>query len=322
MNDATAPTSPSLHVVLGATGGTGSALVQELVRRDLPVRAVTRSGARTGLPAAATVVSADLLDVASTRRAIAGASVVYHAANPPYQRWLAEFPAMNAAITDASAEAGAKLVFADNLYAYGPTDGPRREITPQRATDRKGQLRIRLAADLLDAHAAGRLRVTIGRSSDYFGPGGRNSSIGERLFQAAIAGKPVRWLGSTEVPHSVSYLPDVARALVTLGLDAAADGRAWHLPVVGSPTGREFVAAVAEAVGHPVKVTPTSRTMVRIAGIMSPLIRELVPIMYQWERPFVSDTTAYEATFGPTPATSLEDAVAATVAWFRSAGPA
>lgn len=316
----TDPIAPDpLHVVLGAGGGTGGALVAELTRRGLPVRAVTRSGAGAGLPAGTPTVAADLADATAVRRAIEGASVVYHAANPPYQRWLAEFPAMSAAITTAVADAGAKLVFADNLYMYGPTDSALRETTPQRATDRKGQLRIRLAADLLEAHAAGRLRVAIGRSSDYFGPGGRSSSIGEQLFEAALAGKPARWLGSADVPHSVSYLPDMAAALVTLGLSDAADGQAWHLPVTGSPTGREFLAAVERAAGRPVKVSPTSRTMVRIAGIVSPLIREIGPLMYQWERPFTSDGSAYEAAFGPVSVTPLDTAVATTVAWFRGA---
>ena len=123
---------------------------------------------------------------------------------------------------------------------------------------------------------------------------------------------------SADVPHSVSYLPDMAAALVTLGLSDAADGRAWHLPVAGSPTGREFVAAIERAVGRPVKLSPTSRTMVRIAGLVSPLIREIGPIMYQWEQPFVSDTSAYEAAFGPSQVTPLETAVAATVAWFQA----
>lgn len=322
MPHSTFDTPATLHVVLGAGGGTGGALVAELTRRGIPVRAVTRSGASAGLPTGTPTVAADLADQAAVRRAIEGASVVHHAANPPYQRWLAEFPAMNAAITSAVADAGAKLVVADNLYMYGPTDGALHESTPQRATDRKGQLRMRLAADLLEAHAAGRLRVTIGRSSDYFGPGGRSSSIGQQLFAAAVAGKPARWLGSLDVPHSVSYLPDLAAALVTLGLSDEADGRAWHLPVAGSPTGRAFVAAIEGALGHPVKVSATSRTMVRLAGLVSPLIREIGPLMYQWERPFTSDTSAYEAAFGPSRTTPLDAAIATTVAWFRDAGHA
>ena len=306
--------STGLHVVLGATGGTGGALVAELRRRGLRTRAVTR--ATVDLPPGTESAIADLADPSAVRAAVEGASVVYHAANPPYQRWVAEFPTLNAAITDATAAVGAKLVFADNLYLFGPGDGPMRETTPQLATDKKGQLRIRLAADLLEAHRAGRLRVTIGRSSDYFGPGGRNSSLGEQLFEAAIAGRSVRWLGSADVPHSVSYLPDMAAALVTLGLNEVADGRAWHLPITGSPTGREFIASVGRALGRPVKVAPTSAVMVRVAGLFSPLLREIGGIMYQWERPFTSDPSDFEAAFGPAAVTPLDEAVAATVTWF------
>ena len=84
-------------------------------------RAVTRSGSRDGAAGRAwrsrprTCRRLRTCDAPWT-----GASVVYHAANPPYQRWLAEFPAMNAAIIDAVADAGAKLVFADNLYLLRP----------------------------------------------------------------------------------------------------------------------------------------------------------------------------------------------------------
>ena len=315
MSDLDQPGRPGLHVVLGAAGGTGSALVSELRRRDLPTRAVSR--ATIPLPPGTGAAIADLSEPAAVRAAVEGARVVYHAANPPYPRWAEEFPQLNATITDATAAAGAKLVFADNLYMYGPSDEPLRETTPQRATDKKGQLRIRLAADLLEAHAAGRLRVTLGRSPDYFGPGGRGSAIGEQLFAAVVAGRRVRWLGSMDVPHSVGYLPDMAAALVTLGTRDEADGRAWHLPVSGSPTGREFLASIERAVGRPVKATATSALMVRLAGLTSPMIREIGDVMYQWERPFVSDASAFEATFGPAQPAPFDEAVAGTVAWFR-----
>ena len=89
---------------------------------------------------------------------------------------------------------------------------PMTETTPQSATDRKGVQRIRLAADLLARHERGDLEVAIGRSSDYFGPHGENTGPGERVFGAAIEGKAAGALGRTDVPHSLSYLPDLARA--------------------------------------------------------------------------------------------------------------
>lgn len=307
-----------LHVVLGAGGGTGGALVQELRSRGLPVRAVTRSGSRAGLPAGVDVVAADASSATSLAPALAGAAVVYHAVNVPYQRWLAELPGMTSAIIEATAAAGAKLVFADNLYAYGPTDGPMTESTPMAATDRKGRLRAQLATDLLAAHASGRLRVTIGQSPDYFGPGGRNSAVGSQVFERVAAGQAPRWLGSADVPHSVIYLPDLASGLVTLALSDAADGRAWHLPVTGSPTGRELVAAVERHLGRPVKLSVMGATPIRLLGIVSSMLREIGPLMYEWERPFVSDASAFAAAFGPVRTTPLEEAVATTVDWFAA----
>ncbi len=126
---------------------------------------------------------------AEASRAIAGASVVYHAAQPAYDKWPGNFERLNASVGDAAASAGARLVFADNLYMYGPGSSPMRETTPQRATDRKGAQRIRLAAALLARHERGELEVAIGRSSDYFGPHGTNSGAGERAFGALVAGK-------------------------------------------------------------------------------------------------------------------------------------
>ena len=237
-----------LQVVLGASGGTGRAIVEELVRQGRPVRAVSR-GTIAGMPAGVEHVSADLYDPAGAARAIAGASVVYHAAQPAYEHWDGNFERLNGVIADATAAAGARLVFADNLYMYGPGGSPMTEATPQRATDRKGTLRIRLAADLLARHARGELDVVIARSSDYFGPHGVNTGVGERVFGSALEGKAASVVGRIDIPHSFSYLPDMARAMIILGDRDDAAGRAWHLPVTDPLTVREFLDRVFAAAG-------------------------------------------------------------------------
>src|SRR5438552_6052194 len=119
------------HVVLGAAGGTGSAVVRELAARGLRVRAETRGGT-TDTPQGVEQVAADVGTARGARRACEGAGVVYHCAQPGYTKWPELFPPMTRAVIDAAAAAGAKLVFADNLYAYGPPDGPMTEETPQR----------------------------------------------------------------------------------------------------------------------------------------------------------------------------------------------
>jgi nucleoside-diphosphate-sugar epimerase len=174
-----------------------------------------------------------------------------------------------------------------------------------------------MAERLLAGHRSGTLQVAIGRSSDYYGPGGANSVVGDILFGAAATGRRARWLGRLDVPHSLNYLPDVARALRILGARPEALGEVWHLPAAAPLTGREFVELIAAALGGPVKVTATSRLALRIAGVFDPRARESAEMLYQWERPFVLDASKFQRAFGPLEPTPHQQAVATTVAWFR-----
>ncbi|HZD71237.1 MAG TPA: NAD-dependent epimerase/dehydratase family protein [Actinomycetes bacterium] len=305
-----------LHVVLGASGGAGGALVRELAGRGQRVRAVSRKPA-ADLPEGVEPLAADASNPAQTRTACQGATVVYHCAQPPYERWAAEFPPLTQSIADAAANAGARLVYADNLYTYGPVQRPLTEDLPARATTKKGRARTLMAQRLLAAHRAGTLQVAIARSSDYYGPGGANSFVGDILFGAAATGKRARWLGRLDVPHSLNYLPDVARALATLGARPEALGEVWHLPAAEPLTGRAFVELIAAALGRPVKVAATSRLALRIAGVFDPGARESIEMLYQWEHPFVLDASKFQRAFGPLEPTPHPRAVATTVAWFR-----
>jgi nucleoside-diphosphate-sugar epimerase len=309
-------TASARHVVLGAAGGTGSAVVRELAARGLSVRAVTRA-AKGDVPEAVERLAADVGTAEGARRACEDATVVYHCAQPPYTKWPDLFPPMTQAVIESTAAAGAKLVFADNLYVYGPLDGPMTEETPQRAEGRKGRTRIAMADALLRAHAAGRLRTTIGRSSDYYGPRGTATTAGDNIMKPALRGKRARWLGSLDHPHTLNYLEDMARALVTLGERDEADGQAWHLPAAEPLTGRRFLELVFEAAGHPPKLGVASRPMIRLAGLFNPFLRELNETLYQFERPFVSDASKFQRAFGPFEPTPHPEAVRRTVAWFR-----
>src|SRR6266545_4731178 len=203
----------STHVVFGATGGIGGALVAELMRRGKTVRAVSRRGAA---PEGAEGAAADAADAAAAAAAARGAGVVYHCVNRGYTRWPELLPPISRSILGAAESSGAKLVFADNLIVYGPVEGPLREDLPATASGRKGRTRVEVAAELLAAHDEGRVRVKIGRASDYYGPGGANSYSGESVFGRVVAGKRPQWTGKLDVPHTFHYLPDIARGLVTL----------------------------------------------------------------------------------------------------------
>jgi len=311
------PGAVAPHVVLGAAGGTGSAVVRELVARGLSVRAVTRSGG-ADVPEGVEQVAADVATAEGAQWACAGAAVVYHCAQPDYRKWAELFPSLTGAVLDGAAAAGAKLVFADNLYMYGPPNGPMTEETPQLAQGSKGRTRVEMAAAILRAHADGRLCCTIGRSSDYYGPRGTGTTAGDNIMKPALRGKRARWLGSLDQPHTLNYLEDMGRALVTLGERDEADGQVWHLPAAEPLTGRQFLAMVYEAAGYPPKPGVASRTMLRLAGLFNPLVRELSETLYQFEHPFISDASKFQDAFGPFGPTPHREAVRRTVGWFRS----
>jgi len=306
----------SLHVVFGAAGAIGGAVVAELVRAGHRVRAVSRGGQA---PEGAQGVAADASDPAQAARAAADASVIYHCASPPYTQWPELFPALTSSILGAAESSGAKLVFADNLYAYGPVDGPLREDLPAAAHGRKGRIRAEMAAQLLAAHRDGRARVAIGRASDYYGPHGTGSTAGQTVFGRILAGKKPQWPGRLDQPHTFHYLPDIARGLLVLADRREADGQVWHLPAAGPLTAQQFFDMIAQAAGQPVPVRASIATpaLLAVAGTFSPLLREMRETTYQFRAPFVIDASKFETAFGHLEPTPHSGAIQRTVAWYR-----
>jgi nucleoside-diphosphate-sugar epimerase len=261
-------------------------------------------------------VGANVVEAGDAKRACDGAAVAYHCANPPYAKWPELHPPLMEAIIDGAASAGAKLVFGDNLYSYGPPDGPLTEDLPYLAKGPNGRTRARIAETLMQAHEAGRIRATIGRGSDFFGPDAHLSMVGDRVFARAIEGKPAQVLGDADVPHAVTYIEDFARALVTLGERQEALGHVWHVPNAEAVTMRRFVELVFEAAGHAPRLRAAPGWGIALAALFNPTLRAVKEQLYQSERPWIVDSTKFERAFGWR-ATPLPDAVAATVAWFQ-----
>jgi nucleoside-diphosphate-sugar epimerase len=214
---------------------------------------------------------------------------------------------------------GALLVALENLYGYGPTGGkPMTEDLPLAATTVKGRTRAAMTAELLAAADAGRVRVAIGRASDFFGPGvTQGSTLGERVFGNALAGKRADFIGHPGLPHTYSYVPDIAAGLATLGTDTRAAGQVWHLPGPATGTTRALLDLVAAEVGHPVGVRSVPKLAMRALGLVNPMLRELAEMSYQFDEPFDVDTSKYESAFGAA-GTPLAAAIAATVTWYRT----
>ena len=306
-----------MHVVFGA-GQVGRALATRLTELGVAVRIVSRHRP-AGIVDTVDWREADAADPEAAAAAANGAAVIYQCLNAPYTSWPEHFPPLQCGVLSAAEHTGALMVSLENLYAYGPTNGrPMTEDLPLAATTVKGRTRAAMTEELLAAADAGRVRIAIGRASDFFGAGVTESTLGKRVFANALAGKRADFIGNADLPHTYSYVPDIAAGLATLGTDERAADGVWHLPGPETLTTRAVLALVAGEVGHPVGVRSVPKLAVRALALVNPLMRELAEVAYEFEEPFVLDTTKYETTFGAT-GTRLQTAVAETLAWYRNA---
>ena len=237
--------------------------------------------------------------------------------NPPYHRWVELFPALQAGVLAAAESTEAKLVVMENVYMYGlPQGRPLTEDRPYDAHTKKGRLRARMTNELLDAHRRG-VRMTIGRASDYFGPrGGAQSILGDRVIPPALAGKPAQLLGNPDLPHTYTYIPDIGEALVLLGECDEALGQPWHLPNPETLTTRQLVDLIYQQTGYPLKLRVAPKLLLRLMGLVDPTVRELVEMAYEFEEPFIVDSTKFQTKLGMT-ATPIQHAIAQTVEWYQ-----
>jgi nucleoside-diphosphate-sugar epimerase len=308
--------SDNLHVVFG-TGPVGSWIASKLSENGERVRAVNRSGKAGGLmPADVEVVSADASDPAQATKAAEGATVVYQALNPPYQQWAELFPALQAGALAAAKANDARFVSIDNLYLYGHVDGAITEASPVAPISRKGELRARMAADVLRAHQAGDVRAAIVRSSDYYGPGVTQSAFGARTFEPLIAGKGGEATGNADMLHSFAYIEDVAAAAVALGANDSALGGVWFTPHAAAQTQRAMIEDASKQLGVKPKVSTVSPTMLRLVGLFSPPVREMGEMMYEFTNPFIVDSSKSDRALGLS-ATPISEGLARTIAWYQ-----
>jgi nucleoside-diphosphate-sugar epimerase len=302
-----------LHVIVGA-GPVGSATARLLADRGEQVRIVTRRGTGPDHPAIERV-AADATDTDRLTALAEGATALYNCANPPYHQWLTDWPPLAAALLTAAERTRGLLVTMSNLYGYGPVAGPITEATPLAATHPKLRLRADLWREALSAHEAGRIRTTEVRASDYIQA---NSIFSVAIGAPLVAGKRAYAPTLLDVPHSWTSINDVAMMLVTVAADERAWGKAWHAPTNPPLTVRELATRFAEIADAPaLRLTAIPYPVLWASGLFSPMIRELRTTRYQFDRPFILDSTAATETFGHKPE-PIDEALRETVQLLRT----
>lgn len=303
-------TSQTRHVVLGGTGVVGRETISALLALDLSVTGVSRSG-REVLGAAP--VSADLLDPQSVARAVESADVAYLTVGLPYtlSAWRDQWPIVLQNAVDACLQNGTHLVYFDNVYAYGQAHQPMTEATPVRPSSKKGKVRAALLAQLESSATERGLLYTVGRSADFYGPGASTSVFNLFALDKVRDGKQPTWLFDARQPHSMTYTPDIGKALAVLGTDPRAKGRVWHVPTAPALTGEQYMTLATHGAAHHRTMRPG---MMRLGALFSSAARESLEMAYQNTQPYLFDSSAFEREFGlnPTPyADGIEDSLRA-----------
>jgi nucleoside-diphosphate-sugar epimerase len=306
--------TPAQHVVIGA-GPVGSTLALQLAERGHAVRLLTRSGSGPEHPLVERR-RADASDPAALAEHLVGARAVFdcmHASAYRADVWRAELPRAERAILDAAGRIGAVVVFPESLYAFGRVDAPITETTPRRATSGKPAVRV----ELLAAREASSTPTVSIAASDFYGPNVRTAHAGDRMTSAVLQGRTLYAIGSPDVAHSWTYVPDLAAAMIAAADDEAHWNSLLVAPTAPPLTQRQLVAAYAEAAGLPApKVVGMPTWMLRTVGLVSREVRELAEMSYQFTAPFVVDSSATERRLGLSP-TPLETGVARTIAAAR-----
>jgi len=248
-----------LHVVFGS-GQVGLALAARLAGASTSVRTVSRHRPAALVDGVDWRV-ADATDPDATADAAKGASVVYQCLNAPGTKWPELFPPLQQNVPSAAEDTDTLLA---NLYGYGPAGGkPMTEDLPLAATTKKGRAWAAMTAKLLAAAKDGRARVAIGRASDFFGAGVTEPTLGARVFGNAVAAKRAEFIGNPNLPHTYSYVPDIAVGLATLATDERAVGQVCHLPGPEMVTTRALLELVAVEVGPSVEVRNVGNVALR-----------------------------------------------------------
>jgi nucleoside-diphosphate-sugar epimerase len=303
-----------MQTILGANGTIARELSKHLPQYTNQIRQVSRNPKK--INASDELVKADLLDYSQTEKAIAGSEVVYLLAGLKYDAkvWQKQWPVVMRNTIDACKKHGSKLVFFDNVYAYGQVNGVMTEQTPFNPNSKKGEVRAKIAITLLDEIKHGNIEGMIVRAADFYGPGAllslTHSTVNERLK----AGKGAQWVGDPKKIHTFTYTPDAGRTVAIAGNTPSAYNQTWH--ALTSPekiTGDDYVRMAYEVLNKKYSSPMVmSKFGVRLLGLLIPVLREFVEMMYQFENDYIFDSSKAEKAFN-VKATSYKEGILETL---------
>ncbi|NQU33754.1 MAG: NAD-dependent epimerase/dehydratase family protein [Bacteroidetes bacterium] len=300
-----------MQTILGSGGAIGIELAKALREYTDDIRLVSRKPVKVN--ETDIIMSADLLVPDEVDKAVEGSDIVYVTVGFPYslKTWKENWPILISNVISACKKHNAKLVFFDNIYMYDSNylDGMTEE-TPINPPSKKGKVRAMMAALIMDEVTKGKLVALIARCADFYGPSIANTSmLTETVFKPLSLGKKANWMGSAKFKHSFTYTPDAGKSTAILGNTDDAYNQVWHLPTASNPlTGEEWISVIAKEMKVASKYQVVPKFLVRIIGLFVPIMKEMVEMIYQYNRDYVFDSGKFENRFKYKP-TSYKDGI-------------
>ncbi len=291
-----------MQTILGAGGVIATELAKNLPRYTSHIRLVSRNPNKVNPNDE--IMSADLLNGEQVMKAVQGSDVVYLTAGLPYniRTWQSQWPVVMGNVIAACIRHSSKLVFFDNVYAYGRVNGWMTEDTPMNPTSTKGEVRKKIDEMIMSAIARGSLRAIIAKAADFYGPHTPLSFVNVMVFENLKKGRKAQWLVNDGVRHSLTYTPDAGKATAILGNAERAYNQVWHLPTDRNAlTGKELIETASREFGLEPHYMILPRWMVRIAGMFNGIVRESVEMLYQNDSDYLFDSSKFQKAFNFTP---------------------
>jgi nucleoside-diphosphate-sugar epimerase len=307
------------YAIFGASGAVGKPLAAELAAAGKNFRVVGRSEEKLRREFSlhepfVDYCAADLSNPHDAARAAAAADTVFYLVGVPYPQFSLHPKLTRIALEAAIASGVKRFVLLGTIYPFGRPQTPLvNEDHPRDPHTFKGRMRKEQEDIVLAADGRNGLRTTVVRAPDFFGPDSELSFVYE-IFKAAVHGGAANVIGPIDTPHEFIYVPDVARILAALSEKEEAYGRAWNLAGPAMVTTRRFADLAFAAVGKKPRLRVAGKTMLRIAGLFSPILRETVEMHYLWTTPIHLDDARIRQLLPNLSRTPYETAIPATIA--------
>jgi nucleoside-diphosphate-sugar epimerase len=288
--------------LFGAAGAIGRSIASALRTEGEAYRVVGRNREQLvktfGSDPLADIVTWNPDDPASVRTAARDLDTLIYLVGVPYNQFQLHPVLMQKTLDGAIAEGVKRVLLIGTVYPYGFPNTPLvTESHPREPETFKGKMRKEQEEILLKAHAAGTIQGTILRLPDFYGPGVTASFL-HSLFEAAAHGGTANLVGPIDIPHEFVFVPDVGPVALALAANPDAYGHWWNFAGAGSITQQQIATEVFSMAGRKPKFRVAGKSMLRLMGVFSPFMRELVEMHYLMTNPVLMDDRALRHLLG------------------------